>query len=54
MPGHFARFIVNHTSPGVIMVSQNLDVGTTIEELLLIWAVTDAEEWVNKIGFVPI
>jgi len=54
MPGHFARFIENRASPGLIIVSQSLDTGEAIEELLLIWAATEAEEWRNAMGFVPL
>jgi hypothetical protein len=35
-------------------VPQELDVGTAIEELLLIWVATDAEEWRNHLGFVSV
>jgi hypothetical protein len=40
MPGHFARFQETRSSPGIIVVSQNLDIGAAIEDLLLIWAAT--------------
>jgi hypothetical protein len=35
-------------------VSQLLDIGAAIEDLLLIWSVTEAVEWIDKLGFVPI
>ena len=54
MPSHFARFIEERSSPGVIIVSQELDIAAAIEDLLLIWASTDAEEWVGHLGFVPV
>jgi hypothetical protein len=54
MPAHFERFREERSSPGVIIVSQDLDIGIAIEDLLLIWAATDAEEWVEQIGFVPV
>jgi hypothetical protein len=54
MPSHFAEFQKTRSSPGIIIVSQNLDIGAAIEDLLLIRAATDAEEWVAHIGFVPI
>lgn len=54
MPSHFARFLKFRDSPGLIVVAQHLDVGLAIEELLLIWAVSTAEEWQNKLGFVPL
>lgn len=53
MPGHFARFRQTRSSPGVIIVSQALDIGAAIEELL-IWAATNAEEWRDRVGFVPV
>jgi len=40
--------------PGLIIVSQDLDIGAAIEELLSIWLATDAEEWVERVGFVPV
>ena len=54
MPAHFARFIEQPSSPGVIIVSQDLDIGAAIEDLLIIWAATDAGEWIGQLGFVPI
>jgi hypothetical protein len=53
MPGHFARFRETRSSSGIIIVSQELDIGAAIEDLLLIWEATDAEEWVDGLGFVP-
>ncbi len=54
MPGHFARFRETRSSPGLILVSQELDIGAAIEDLLLIWEATDAGEWVDGLGFVPL
>ena len=54
MPGHFAKFIEDCSSPGLIIVSQEFDIGAAIEDLLLIWATTDRNEWVNRIGYLPI
>jgi hypothetical protein len=54
MPGHFTRFRETRSSPGLIIVSQDLDTGAAIEDLLLIWVATDAEEWVEHLGFVPV
>lgn len=36
MPGHLARFLESHSSRGVILVSQGLDIGTAIDNLLII------------------
>jgi hypothetical protein len=42
------------SSPGLIIVSQDFDIGAASEDLLLLWAATDAAEWVDRIGFVPL
>jgi Domain of unknown function (DUF5615) len=53
MPAHFARFVQARSSPGLIVVQQNLEIGSAVEDLLLIWAATDAEEWRDQIRFPP-
>jgi hypothetical protein len=54
MPRHFKRFREGRSTPGLIILSQDLEIGLAIEDLLLIWVATEAEEWVDHIGFVPV
>ena len=54
MPAHFARFLDGRQSPGLIIVPQDLDIGLAIEDLLIIWAASEAEEWCGKVGFLPL
>ena len=54
MPGHFTRFLQKRSSPGLIIVAQNVDIGAAIDDLLLIWVATEAAEWSGKLGFVPV
>ena len=54
MPAEFACFSPAQPSPGLIIVDQDMDIGQGIEELLMIWAATDAEEWQGKIAYLPI
>jgi hypothetical protein len=54
MPAHLAEFLESNSSPGVIIVSQDLDVGAAIEDILIIWAASHSEEWQNQLGFVPL
>ena len=54
MLGHFTRFIETQASPGLVIVSQELDIGHAIEELLLVWAASEAEEWGNAVIFLPL
>lgn len=53
MPVHFAEFITTKTSSGVLIVSQDVPIQQVIETLILIWAASSAEEWINRIAFVP-
>ena len=54
MPNHFSEFITREPSPGLLVIPQSLSVAAAAEDLLLIWTATEAEEWVNRIGFLPL
>jgi len=55
MPGHFGKFLMAaRTCPGVFVISQDEDIGDVIEELVLIWAASDGEEWVDRIVSLPL
>ena len=45
MPYAFSEFIVRRSSPGVIIVPKDLALKRAIDELILIWAASAAEEW---------
>lgn len=54
MPRHFGDFLqARGSSPGVLVVPQSLPIGEAIEELVLIWGASDAEEWENRILRIP-
>ncbi|MGI9305087.1 MAG: DUF5615 family PIN-like protein [Gammaproteobacteria bacterium] len=54
MPWHFADFISQETSSGLLVIPQSLRVAIAVEDLLLIWSATDAEEWRNRIVYFPL
>lgn len=54
MPTEFSAFIADGQSSGVLIVSRKIALGTVIEELILIWAASTAEEWVNRIAKIPL
>ena len=54
MPRHFADFIGENVSSGVLVVPQHVPAAVVVENLLLIWIATEAEEWVNRICFLPL
>ena len=53
MPTHFGKFIENNKSPGLIVISQKTDTLSAIEDLILIWMASEAEEYVNSILTIP-
>jgi predicted nuclease of predicted toxin-antitoxin system len=54
MPRHFAEFVRSQHSPGVIVVPQHVPVREVADDLILIWTATEANEWVDRIAFLPI
>jgi len=52
MPGHFWRFLDAHDSPGMIIVPQVIPLSRAIDELLRIWAESDAQSLSNQIHWV--
>ena len=53
MPAHFARFSAGAQSPGVILLREATPISTAIEELVLIWNASEAEEWVDRLVWIP-
>lgn len=54
MPIHFAEFISANTSAGVLILPQTLFLELAVEELLIIWSASEAEEWINRISYLPL
>lgn len=54
MPAHFAEFIAHTISSGVIVIPQKLSVHAAVEDLVLIWTASEAEEWRNSIQVLPL
>jgi hypothetical protein len=54
MPGHFSDFLGGGSRcPGVLMVPQRLPARRVIENILLIWIASEADEWINRIVWLP-
>jgi hypothetical protein len=54
MPKHFAEFIATETSAGVLIIPQRLPVAQAVDELIVIWGASEAEEWQNRIYILPL
>jgi hypothetical protein len=55
MPAHYRTFRADgkHSS-GVFLISQSVDVGTIIDEHLLIWLASEASEWEDRLEWLPL
>jgi hypothetical protein len=54
MPDHFSDFVADQPCPGMILVPKKMVIGAAIEDLLLIWQVSEAEEWINHMRRLPL
>ncbi len=54
MPAHFARFTSGVQSPGVILLREATPISAAIEELVLIWNASEAEEWIGRLVWIPL
>lgn len=54
MPRHFTEFITRQQSAGLLIVRQSLPIAAVVEDLLLIHAATESEEWINRLSFLPL
>jgi hypothetical protein len=49
-----ARMKAGLQMPGVFLAHQADPIGPTIDDLILIWAASEAEEWLGQIVFLPL
>ena len=54
MPAHFAKFVETSNSSGVILLREAISLAVAIEELVLIWSASEAEEWINRLAWIPL
>lgn len=53
MPGHFAQFVRQQSSPGLLLIHSRRPIGSVIEGLLLVWMTWTEEELRNKARWLP-
>src|ERR1035438_8965774 len=54
MPRHFGDFLAIHSTPGVLVIPQRTSLAVGIEELLTIWEASEAEEWRDRLVWIPL
>ena len=53
MPEHFREFTLEHHTPGVFLIPQDLPIGLAVDTLILVWAATGGNEWENRLCLIP-
>jgi hypothetical protein len=53
MPQAFAEFRRTSHSPGILLAPQSSAIAEVIEHLILIWELTEASEWHDRICYLP-
>ena len=54
MPAHLYEFAVGSNSPGAILLREGISIAEAIDELSLIWSASEAEEWANRLVWIPL
>lgn len=54
MPKYFAELIMNQTSSGVVIVLQTIPIYEAINGLIQTWRNSEAEDWINRIAYLPL
>jgi len=54
MPRHFREFVTSNESPGVILIPRLMPIAQAIDEILLIWQISEADEWRNLLRWLPL
>lgn len=54
MPVWFQQCVEQRRCAGLILVPEKLSIRDAIEDLLLIWHATEAEEWINDMKRLPL
>ena len=52
MPAHFGDFIASQQCAGVFLIAQSKPIGAAVEALVEIWALSEADEWVNRLDYL--
>ena len=53
MPGHFAQFIAQQESPGILLIPSRRPIGSAIEGLLIVWLTWTPEDLRNQARWLP-
>jgi hypothetical protein len=53
MPEHFAGFVAQHESPGMLLIPSRRSIGTVIDGLFIVWLTWTPEDLRNQARWLP-
>src|SRR4051794_38581498 len=53
MPFHFARFVLESRSAGLLVIRRGASIADVIELLITIWECSEKEEWIDRLEWIP-
>lgn len=55
MPVHLADHLdADRHVPGIFVLNSDLSMGQTVDELVLIWTVSEGDEYIDRIEYLPL
>ena len=55
MPVYFRQYVNSGAkSAGVILLRERVSIAAAIEELVLVWSASEADEWINRLVWIPL
>jgi hypothetical protein len=54
MPAHFFQFVSASQSPGVLLIREATQIAVAIDELMLIWSISDSADWTDRLVWIPL
>jgi len=53
MPFHFSRFVEQCHSPGLLVIRRSAAISDVIDVLITVWECSEAEEWIDRVEWIP-
>lgn len=48
------RIVRRQPMAGLLISPQRLSIGKAVDDLLLVWVASEAEEWIDRIDYLPL
>ncbi len=55
MPAHLSEHLAaDHHVPGIFTLNDDMSIGETVDELLLLWTAADPQEYADQLNYLPV